>query len=100
MSFRHLWAIVRKEINHIIRDRTTLILVMVTPTALLFLMAYALTVDINHVPIAVLDYDQTPTSRAFVEQVTQGNDLDLYAQVDSLDEVKHLLIGGKVKAEG
>jgi ABC-2 type transport system permease protein len=98
VSFRHLRAIVRKEINHIIRDRSTLILVMVTPTALLFLMAYALTVDIKHVPIAVLDYDQTPTSRAFVEQVTQGNDLDLYAQVDSLDEVKHLLIGGKVKA--
>jgi ABC-2 type transport system permease protein len=98
MSFRHLWAIVRKEINHIIRDRSTLILVLVTPTALLFLMAYALTVDINHVPIAVLDYDQTPTSRAFVEQVTQGNDLDLYAQVDSLDEVNRLLVRGEVKA--
>ena len=98
MSFRHLRAIVRKEINHIIRDRTTLILVLVTPTALLFLMAYALTVDIKHVPIAVLDYDQTPTSRAFVEQVTQGNDLDLYAQVNSLDEVNRLLVRGEVKA--
>ena len=98
MSFRHLRAIVRKEINHIIRDRTTLILVLVTPTALLFLMAYALTVDIKHVPIAVLDHDQTPTSRAFVEQVTQGNDLDLYAQVDSLDQVNRLLVRGEVKA--
>jgi ABC-2 type transport system permease protein len=98
MSFRHLRAIVRKEINHIIRDRSTLILVLVTPTALLFLMAYALTVDIKHVPIAVLDYDQTPTSRAFVEQVTQGNDLDLYAQVNSLDEVNRLLVRGEVKA--
>jgi ABC-2 type transport system permease protein len=98
VSLRHLWAIVRKEISHIIRDRTTFILVMVTPTALLFLMAYALTVDVKHVPIAVLDYDQTPTSRAFIEQVTQGNDLDLYAQVDSLDEVNRLLVGGEVKA--
>ena len=98
MSFRHLRAIVRKEINHIVRTRSTLILVIVTPTALLFLMAYALTVDIEHVPIAVLDYDLTPTSRAFVEQVTQGNDLDLYAQVDSLDEVEPLLVGGEIKA--
>jgi ABC-2 type transport system permease protein len=98
MSLRHLQAIVRKEINHIIRDRTTLILVIMTPTALLFLMAYALTVDIKHVPIAVLDNDQTPTSRALIEQVTQGNDLDLYAQVDSLDEVNRLLVHGEVKA--
>jgi ABC-2 type transport system permease protein len=98
MSLRHLWAIVRKEISHIIRDRTTFILVMLTPTALLFLMAYALTVDIRHVPITVLDYDQTPTSRAFVERVTEGNDLDLYAQVDSLQEVNRLLVHGEVKA--
>jgi ABC-2 type transport system permease protein len=98
VSLRHLWAIVRKEISHIIRDRTTFILVMVTPTALLFLMAYALTVDVKHVPIAVLDYDQTPTSRAFIEQVTQGNDLDLYAQVNSLDDVNRLLVHGEVKA--
>lgn len=98
MSLRHLRAIVRKEINHIVRDRATLILVMLTPTALLFLMAYALTVDIEHVPIAVLDYDRAPTSRAFVRRVTEGDDLDLYAQVDSLDDVNRLLMHGKIKA--
>lgn len=98
MSLRHLRAIVRKEINHIVRDRTTLILVMLTPTAMLFLMAYALTVDIEHVPIAVLDYDRAPTSRAFVRRVTEGDDLDLYAQVDSLDDVNRLLMQGKIKA--
>jgi ABC-2 type transport system permease protein len=98
VSLRHLRAIVRKEINHIVRDRATLILVMLTPTALLFLMAYALTVDIEHVPIAVLDYDRAPTSRAFVRRVTEGDDLDLYAQVDSLDDVNRLLMQGEIKA--
>jgi len=98
VSLRHLRAIVRKEINHIVRDRATLILVMLTPTAMLFLMAYALTVDIEHVPIAVLDYDRAPTSRAFVRRVTEGDDLDLYAQVDSLDDVNRLLMHGKIKA--
>jgi ABC-2 type transport system permease protein len=98
VSLRHLRAIVRKEINHIVRDRTTLILVMLTPTAMLFLMAYALTVDIEHVPIAVLDYDRAPTSRAFVRRVTEGDDLDLYAQVDSLDDVNRLLMRGEIKA--
>jgi ABC-2 type transport system permease protein len=71
---------------------------MLTPTALLFLMAYALTVDIEHVPIAVLDYDRAPTSRAFVRRVTEGDDLDLYAQVDSLDDVNRLLMHGEIKA--
>ncbi|MCA9934077.1 MAG: hypothetical protein KC415_09150, partial [Anaerolineales bacterium] len=72
MSFRHIRAIAIKEINHIWRDRATLILVLVTPTALLFLMAYALTVELQHVPIAVLDYGRSATSRAFIQQITAG----------------------------
>ena len=37
MSLRHIRAIARKEINHILRDRATLILVLLTPTAVLLL---------------------------------------------------------------
>ena len=98
MSFRHIWAVTRKELNHIIRDRSTLILVLLTPTALLLLMAYALTADLKNVPIAVLDYDRSALSRSFVSQITAGGDLELYAQVDTFDDLEYLLIQGKVKA--
>ena len=98
MSLRHIWAITRKEFHHIIRDRSTLILVVFTPMVTLLLMAYALTVDLQHIPIAVLDYDRSATSRDFVQQITAGNDLDLYAQVGSIEEIEDLLLHGKVKA--
>jgi ABC-2 type transport system permease protein len=98
VSLRHVWAVTRKEINHILRDRTTLILVLFTPTLLMLLMAYALTVDIRYVPIAVLDHDRSPTSRAFVQQITAGDDLELYAQVSSLEEIEGLLMRGEIKA--
>ena len=98
MSFRHLWAVVRKEIQHILRDRGTFILVLVTPTLVLLLMTYSLAVDIQHVPIALLDYDKSATSREFVHQITAGEDLDLYINVTSIDEIEKLLIRGKIKA--
>ncbi len=98
MSFRRLRAIARKEIHHIWRDRSTLILVLLTPTALLFLMAYALTVEIQHVPVAVLDYGRSASSRNFVQHLTAGDDLDLYAQVDSPDEIEAMLMRGEIKA--
>ncbi len=98
MSWRHLWAIARKEIHHIMRDRMTFFLVLFTPTILLLIMAYALTVDIQHVPVAVLDYDRSPLSRTFIQRILAGEDLDLYAQVGSLDEVETLLLRGKIKA--
>jgi len=98
MSFRHIWAVTRKELNHIVRDRSTLILVLLTPTALLLLMAYALTADLKNVPIAVLDYDRSALSRSFVSQITAGGDLELYAQVDTFDELEDFLMQGKIKA--
>lgn len=98
MSFRHILAITRKEFNHILRDRSTMILVVFTPLAMLLLMAYALTVELQHIPIAVLDYDRSATSRDFVQQIVSGNDLDLYAQVGSIAEIESLLMHGDVKA--
>jgi ABC-2 type transport system permease protein len=98
MSIRHIWAITRKELHHIIRDRSTFILVLITPTALMLLMAYALTVDIKNVPIAVLDYDRSSLSRRFIQEITAGTDLDLYAQVNSFAEIEDMLMHGDIKA--
>ncbi|OQY35839.1 MAG: hypothetical protein B6I38_01150 [Anaerolineaceae bacterium 4572_5.1] len=98
MSLRHILAITRKEFNHIIRDRSTFILVVFTPLAMLLLMAYALTVELQHIPIAILDYDRSATSREFVQQIISGNDLDLYEQVNPIAEIEDLLMHGEVKA--
>ena len=84
MSFRHLWAVIRKELQHILRDRGTFMLVLVTPTLVLLLMTYSLAVKIQHVPIALLDYDQSPTSSQFIHQITAGDDLDLFENATSM----------------
>jgi ABC-2 type transport system permease protein len=98
MSIRHIWAVTLKEFHHILRDRYTLFLVLFTPTLLLLLMAYALTVEIKNVPVAVLDYDRSATSRAFVQQITAGQDLVIYAYAASMDEVQAMLMRGQIKA--
>ena len=98
MSLRRIWAVIRKEVLHIFRDRTTLFMVLLTPTLILFIMAYALTVDTQHVPIAVLDNDRSATSRSFIQQILAGDDLDLYAQVNSIADVEYLLLREEIKA--
>ena len=98
MSLNHVWAIARKEVQHILRDRSTLILVLFTPTLLLLLMAYALTVDIKHVPLAILDLDRSATSTRFVQQIAAGEDLDILAYAASMDEIEALLMRGRAKA--
>ena len=98
MSIRHIWAVTRKEFNHIVRDRGTLILVLITPTLVLILMAYALTVDIKNVPLAVLDFDQSQSSQTFIQQIIAGQDLNLFAYASSMDEIDSMLMRGQIKA--
>lgn len=45
----------RKETRHILRDRTTFVLVTISPVLLLVILACALSIDIQHVTIAVMD---------------------------------------------
>ncbi|GMR09496.1 MAG: ABC transporter permease [Anaerolineae bacterium] len=97
MAFRHLMAVARKELAHILRDGWTLSLVLFTPLLVLILMAYALSADIQHVPIAVLDRDRSPASRTFVAQITAGDDLELYATVEDLGAVEDLFTRGEIK---
>jgi ABC-2 type transport system permease protein len=92
MSIRHIWAVTVKELRYIQRDRATLILVVLTPTILLIMMAYAVTADIKHVPMGVLDLDRSPTSRTFLQQVTLGESIDFYAQVETMHELEKLLL--------
>jgi ABC-2 type transport system permease protein len=92
MSLRHIWAITLKELRYIQRDRATMSLVILTPTLLLLMMAYAVTADIKQVPMGALDLDRTSTSRAFLQQITLGEDLDLYAQVESMDDLEGMLL--------
>jgi ABC-2 type transport system permease protein len=98
VSLRHLKAVTFQEIRHILRDRTTLLLVTLMPVFLLFVLAYAVTADIQHVPIAVFDQDRTSSSRAFIQQITIGKDLDLHAQVQSPADIENLLLHSAIKA--
>jgi ABC-2 type transport system permease protein len=50
------------------------------------------------VPIAVLDYDQSATSREFINRITAGDDLDLYSSPKSMSEIEELLVQGNIKA--
>ena len=97
MKFRHVWAVTLKELRHIRRDSATLMLVLFSPVLLLFLMAYAITAELRKVPLAVLDFDRSPTSRAFIQQITLGDDLDLVAQVDDMDAIEDLLLRNQIK---
>lgn len=65
-SLRRLLAVARKEFIHVLRDRRALGIAIVLPMVMLMIFGYALTLDLDRVPLAVLDQSRTPQSRELV----------------------------------
>lgn len=63
-----LIAVVRKEFRHVLRDPYALGGVLVGTVLLLVLISWAVSADIEQIPIAIYDGDLTPASRAYVRR--------------------------------
>jgi ABC-2 type transport system permease protein len=88
----------RKEWWHITRDKTSFVMLMLSPVLALVTMGYAFSIDITNVAIGVLDQDLSPLSRAYLAQLGSTDALRLEARPSSLDEVEQLMMRGKVTA--
>ncbi|HWA85865.1 MAG TPA: ABC transporter permease [Opitutus sp.] len=76
MNFRRLWAIARKETLHIRRDPRSLILAVGIPMLMIVLFGYALTLDVDHVPLVAWDQSHTKASRDYLAQFTASRYFD------------------------
>ena len=55
MKPRRVWAVARKEFLHVLRDPRSLGMAVAIPMLMLVLFGFALTVDVDHVPLIVWD---------------------------------------------
>lgn len=97
MSTR-LLALIRKEFIQTFRDVAIVVLVIYS-FAEIILCGWAVTMEVRHIPTAVLDRDNTPTSRALLERFARSSNfhLDFYppheAGVERLLDSGQALIG-------
>jgi ABC-2 type transport system permease protein len=98
MSWRRVLSVMRKEWWHIVRDRTSFVLLMLSPVLFLVTMGYAFSIDIKDVRIAVMDQDLSPLSRQYIAQLDSTDALRLVAWPQSLDQVDQLMMSGQVRA--
>jgi ABC-2 type transport system permease protein len=60
-------AVMRKEFRHVLRDPWALAGTTLGTVVLMILLSYAISADVEHIPIAVMDGDRTPQSRTYVQ---------------------------------
>ncbi len=60
------WALVRKEINQISRNKQLIVLLTFPPTIQLLIYGYALNPDIHYLKMGVVDYARSHESRELI----------------------------------
>lgn len=91
-------AIFKKEFRQIRRDPLSLGLLIFVPAMLLVLYGYALSFDVKHIPVAVLDEDRTPASRALLDSLFQNPYFDRRQTLSRRSDADELLVRGLVRA--
>lgn len=83
--------IARKELYHILRDPRSLVVIFAMPVLMTFLYGFAINLDIEHVTLAVVDYDHTSESRALTDAIYRSTYFDMpNVQVDMSDPERML----------
>ena len=90
-------TIMRKEITHIIRDPRTLSLVIIMPVMMLVLLGYAVTSDIEDIPLAVADLSKSSESQSFIDRYWISGFFEITYYVESEKEILELIDAGIVK---
>lgn len=84
--FRTL-SVARKEARQIVRDSRSLYLALGIPVMLMILFGYALSLDVDNIPLAVWDQERSPASREFVDRMTSSGYFTVVLQTESYDPI-------------
>src|SRR5512139_4086376 len=96
MNLRRTRAVARKEFWHVLRDKRSLILALAMPMLLLLLFGYALSLDVDQIPTAVVDQDRTPRSRDLLERFAASRYFKVVDYPEDLRGVERLILRDKV----
>ncbi|MGA7412432.1 MAG: ABC transporter permease [Bryobacteraceae bacterium] len=91
-----LLALIRKELQQIMRDRRLLIVLVIPPTLQVLLFGFALSAQVSNLRLGVLDDSRTAESRELTAIMTQGRAFVLVNSYSSVDQLGAALMANRI----
>jgi len=98
MNARRVLAVARKEVLHVWRDPRSLGMALAIPALMMFLFGYALTLDVDNVPLAVWDQSGTPESRDLVSRFEGSRYFDVRFGALGYPEIERAILEREILA--
>ncbi len=94
---QRLWAYALREVVELSRDRVRLAFCFLAPLLLLIIFGYGISMDVKNLPYAVLDRDQTPEGRTYLEGFSASRYFNQRSPIASYAELDRRLRSGELK---
>ena len=94
---REFGAFVKKEFYHILRDKRTMLIVLVMPIVLIILFGFALSTEVRNVNIAILSPSSDPTVRQIAERLDASEYFTVTQWLDRPEEIDEVMKSGEVQ---
>jgi len=96
--WERILTILRKEFRSVLRDPRMRMVIFGLPVIQTLIFGYAVTLDVRHVRLAIVDHDGTPASRALVARFTGSAYFDAVAQTQDEDSASRLIDASQAAA--
>jgi ABC-2 type transport system permease protein len=95
--FTSLRALILKELRQTMRDRESLIVLVLAPLVQLVVFGYAVNLDVTRVETLLVDQDRTTRSREFLRALTAGETFETVGRFARVDAAMDGLTAGEVE---
>jgi ABC-2 type transport system permease protein len=96
IALRRVLFLARAEVLHVVRDRATLVQIIVMPVIQLLILSNVATFTVKNTPAYVVDFDHTTTSRGLVTRLGASGDFRIIGQSGSPDMANEAMLRGTV----
>jgi ABC-2 type transport system permease protein len=96
MSLRRTRAILNKELKHILRDPRSLIMALAEPCLMLLIFGFALSLDVDHIPIMIFDLDRSPESRELLDRFRGSPSFEIRGYADKYKDIEQAIDRGDI----
>jgi ribosome-dependent ATPase len=96
-SLGRVWAFARREAVELRHDSVRLVFAILGPILLMIVFGYGISLDVDHLPFAVLDSDGTPASRYYVDSYRGSIYFEEHPPISGYHELDRRLRNGELR---
>lgn len=91
-------ALARKEVIHIIRDPRSLIIIFIMPLVMMTIFGYAIDMDLKNIRLGVLDYDRSPASKTFLDNLDASPNFEIRRRLSNREDIERMILTRSIRA--